>query len=100
MIKKNSMKHRRDVLSMRIEDLNEAIFPKEQLMRDRGHGDLIEGQWNHKSLFTNQHWDTYGCKSLRDLYARRRALMAKLKKCDEYFIQKEHSYNKMEMQVQ
>jgi len=92
MKKKDSMIHRRDVLICKIEDLDEKIQPKEQLMRDRGHGDVLEGQPNHRSLYT-VYWNLYGSRSLSDLYAQRKSLQAKLKQCDDFFIKKEKEFN-------
>lgn len=92
MKKQITMKHRRDVLISKLEDLDDQISEKEQLMRDRGHGDIIEGQPNHRSLYT-VYWTLYGSRSLRNLYFKRKSLQAKLNKCDQHFIKKEKAYN-------
>lgn len=92
MKKKDTITHRRDVLISKIEDLDEKIQPKEQLMRQKSHADLLEGQPNHRSLFT-VYWNLYGSRSLRDLYAKRKSLQAKLKQCDQYFLKKEKEFN-------
>jgi len=88
---KSTLKHRMDVLSDRIEDLTEQIEKKEILMASRGNGNLILGADNYRAIF-GVHFQTYGTRSLRNLYQRRRSLESKLHKLQQECLNKELQY--------